>query len=246
MTHGTASESVSRPATVGQLKDIIGTLVQSVAATLSFGEAQAIIGRKTELLEKVRQIFASFTASVANLLALWQRLYLGEFGIEVDTANVRIPERPSYPAWLILIAQGITPNRVIAACRKHFTCSLHVEDFDAEIKGRNDREPTETYAIWVRATVAADEELKGLSADVLKGQKIAGITLLERLLLEIKYFLETGEHLDPKTVTLCSGSRFSDGRVPDVRWSSSYRLLRVYRSDPRDASSNRRARAAVA
>ena len=46
------------------------------------------------------------------------------------------------------------------------------------------------------------------------------MTLLERLILEVKYFTETGKHLDVKGVTLCTGSRNSDGNVPYVDWFS--------------------------
>jgi hypothetical protein len=74
------------------------------------------------------------------------------------------------------------------------------------------------YAIWVRDRVEADEELKNKSANDLKEASTPGNTLLERLLLELKYFKETGKHLDIENWTLCSGSRDSDGCVPGVGW----------------------------
>ncbi len=48
--------------------------------------------------------------------------------------------------------------------------------------------------------------------------QMKGITLRERLLMEIQYFKETGNHLDIKGWTICSGSRYSDGDVPYVCW----------------------------
>jgi hypothetical protein len=45
-----------------------------------------------------------------------------------------------------------------------------------------------------------------------------GITLMEHLVLELKHFEETGNHLDVDRITLCSGSRNSDGDVPRVDW----------------------------
>jgi len=45
---------------------------------------------------------------------------------------------------------------------------------------------------------------------------MTGITLRERLLMEIEYFKETGQHLDVKGWTICSGSRDSVGCVPSV------------------------------
>lgn len=184
--------------------------------------------------------------SVSDILASWQRLYRDELGIEVDTANVRIPERPNYPAWLILVVQGITSNRVIEACRKHFGINLpEIEDHDAATKDRNDRESIQTYAVWVRATVAADEELANLSVVNCKARKIVGITLLERLLLELRYFLETGEHLDPETITLCNGSRDSLGDVPYVRWISRFEKLSVDWCGRQDRRPNLRARLVI-
>jgi hypothetical protein len=41
-----------------------------------------------------------------------------------------------------------------------------------------------------------------------------GITLRERIIMEIQYFKETENHLDIKNWTICSGSRDSDGFVP--------------------------------
>lgn len=57
---------------------------------------------------------------------------------------------------------------------------------------------------------------------------LKGITLRERLLLEIAYFKETGDHLDINNWTLCSGSRSSDGSVPYVRWYPDDGEVRVY------------------
>ena len=63
-----------------------------------------------------------------------------------------------------------------------------------------------------------DKETLGLSVNEFekKYPKENGITLRERLLLELAYFDETGEHLDVKGITFCSGSRFSNGLVPGV------------------------------
>ena len=65
-------------------------------------------------------------------------------------------------------------------------------------------------------TQKANGDLKNMSVDVEKGE-IIGITLRERLLMEIKYFRETGLHLDINgSVTICSGSLFHSGAVPGI------------------------------
>lgn len=78
-----------------------------------------------------------------------------------------------------------------------------------------------------KKTVEADPELAGMSAQDLMEKGINGITLRERLIMELQYFEETGQHLDVDNVTLCSGSRDSGGGVPRVRWGRGGRELCV-------------------
>ncbi len=57
---------------------------------------------------------------------------------------------------------------------------------------------------------------------------MTGITLRERMLMEIQYFKETGNHLDVVGWTICSGSRFSDGGVPCVDFHGAHDEVNVY------------------
>ena len=82
----------------------------------------------------------------------------------------------------------------------------------------NDRESTATYAIRVRDRVEADEENQ-ISAETAWSKGVKGMTNLERMLLELWYHWETNDHLDKETLTICSGSRYSDGCVPDAHCS---------------------------
>jgi hypothetical protein len=148
-------------------------------------------------------------------LANWVTLYCEEFGITINPSDIKIPERKPGFDRLIVVANGITINRAYEACEKKFPCWRYVSDLDKNIP-TNDRIPTETYAVWIRDRAEADEEIKNLSAEDLANQKIGGITLLERILLELEYFRETGKHLDVQNVTLCSGSRDSGGNVPSA------------------------------
>ena len=105
----------------------------------------------------------------------------------------------------------------------------------------NDRTAEEkSYAIWVRERVEADEELANLSADDLVAKKakmkFADITPLERMLYELKFFMETGKHLDIQNVTLCSGSRDSGGHVPRAYWRGSRFEVDWDYLDSRDSS----------
>jgi hypothetical protein len=96
-----------------------------------------------------------------------------------------------------------------------------------------------------KANIEADEDLRNMSADDLEKKGIKGITLRERLILELQYFNETGKHLDINNWTLCSGSRDSGGFIPYVYWYSSYGRLYVRWCGSDDSGDVLRSRAGV-
>ena len=159
---------------------------------------------------------------VASQLTTWQQLYLAEFGLTCDFSSLVIPKWRKGFDRLIVVAQDLTIEKVFQQCQKHFPCWKYTDrDFDIAVPKNDRTSQAGSYAIWVRDTVEADPERKNCSARYLERKHILGITLLERLLLELKYFLETGKHLDIQNWTLCSGSRRDDGYVPDVYWRDS-------------------------
>ncbi|MEK7653472.1 MAG: hypothetical protein AAB358_03265 [Patescibacteria group bacterium] len=177
----------------------------------------------------------------------WERLYRDKFGLTADFSQVRVPVVPTNFSgfnWLMFVAKGLTPNAVYAVCESMFPCYRYISDLDAAVKGRNDREPIEHYAVWLRDRAEPDEELKKLSANQLAAYGVAGNTLLEALLLEPWYFSRSkGQHLNVANWNLCSGSRCSDGRVPHVGWRDG--KFRVYCCSSDGANGNLRARLAV-
>jgi len=239
------SDTASKIITAGQMKELTSAVVQAIPTDLSFDDAQYWIGRKRDLGDGIRAIlWGKQVKGIAELIANWQRFYTKFFGTAFDFSDVKIPEKQPGFDWLVVVAKGLTPNQVFDVCQKHFSCWRYRDDLDKETEGRNDREPKEHYAIWVRNRQEADEELKNRSAENLKENKIKGITLLERFLLELWYWNETGEHLDIQSITLCAGSRDSGGRVPDADyWNNGE--FGVSWCDPQDANSYLRARAAV-
>jgi hypothetical protein len=167
----------------------------------------------------------SVVADVSVQLAKWVTLYRKYFGVELDPKTVRVPAHKEGFDRLIVVPCDLTVNKIYDACAKAFPCWRWTNDLNVAVV-KNDRDLANgTYAVWVRDTVEADKETRNLSANDLAERKIAGVTLLERLLLELACFEETGNHLDLESVTLCSGSRYSDG-VPGVCWCRD--KLRVY------------------
>ncbi len=154
-------------------------------------------------------------------LEFWDRLCRRHFGTKLGSVN--IPEKKVGQeefSRLLIFPKGLTNNRGYNACAKLFPCWRYADDLDKAVSD-NERDPRNgAYAIWVRDGVEADEAHKNKSANDIKRAGIKTETLLEREVHELVYFLETGKHLDIKNVTLCSGSRNSDGYVPDADWFS--------------------------
>lgn len=178
---------------------------------------------------------------VDEIFLKWKTFYKELFGIECDFANLVVPKRKKGFDRLIVVAKGMTPNRLFGKMKECFPSWRHTDNLDTIV---SDRRADRDYAIWVRDRVEADEELKNLSANDLRAKDIPGITLEERLLYELKFFKETGKHLDVVNVTLCTGSRDPDGGVPSVLLSCDGRVD-VNWSDPDSRGVSWRSRAVV-
>ncbi len=207
-----------RMATPGQIKDIISAVVQAVPTNLSFEEAERLVGKKRKLGAEIKKIFASTpTNSYAALIADWEKFY-HSIGIDCDLSGVAIPEDPGDFGRVIIMAQGITPQSAYDLCAKNFPCWKWTDQNLNQIVTSDRTTQKNPYAIRLRDRVEADKELKDLSANGLKKQAITGITLEEREIYELKFFKETGKHLDIQNITLCAGSRYANGHVPNVLW----------------------------
>lgn len=201
-----------------QVRRIINDSVESFLETLSINKdaAQNVLGRGDELRKKAQKALAEIIGELSgDPIAEWRRFYLDYFGLNINLSGVKIPVWQKGLDRVIIVAQGLTYGSVINAMCKKFRVWPYADDLDKVIN-KNDRWPNGSYAIRVRNRVEADEELKNFSANDLTERGIPGITCLEGLIYELKYFSETGEHLDVENITLCSGSRYSDGGVPSV------------------------------
>ncbi len=111
----------------------------------------------------------------------------------------------------------ITPQYLYDRCNERFDCWKWTSGSLDKVMVNENR--GRDYVVWFRDRVEADEELMDKSANDLTKLKFPGITLTERELQEYDHFNRTGGHLDIKNITLCSGSRYSDGTMPSVRRS---------------------------
>lgn len=175
----------------------------------------------------------------------WQKTYtalgMSEYGEVVK--NLAIKENPGF--WFEPVVKGLTCNKVVAMLREvGVQVWTYVDDLNKNVP-TNDRDPNHdgSYVVGFRRTIEADEENANKSANTLKIENHKGITLLERLLLELGYFLTTGQNLDVNNITLCTGSRYSYGNVPFVDFGSG--KVRVDAYGPSDSSGRFRSRSAV-
>ena len=183
---------------------------------------------------------AEATPTLQDLLADWADFYKEVFGLELDFSGIVVPERKPGFDRLLVIAQGMTPQRLFDKCKELFPSWKYMDEHLDEVIKSDRTSQNGHYAIWVRDRVEADEENKNLSADDLKKRNSAEITLEERTLYELKFFKETGKHLDIKNWTLCPGSRGSDGDVPSAGWGDDgFRVYWYYTVDHSDRCQSR-------
>ena len=168
--------------------------------------------KKIKKPEKIRN--QEFFEQIKN----WENFYQEIFKITPDFSELEISEKREGFDKLIVMAKGMTAQKLFDQCKELFPVTKYTEDDLDKIITSDRNAKKEAYAIWIRDRVEADEELKNLSADDVKAKKLITETLEERLLQELEYFSQTKKHLDEKTATLCAGSRSSDGHVPGVDW----------------------------
>jgi hypothetical protein len=180
--------------------------------------------------------------AITNIREEWQEIYRKYFRMTVDFTKVTIPESPDDFSRVVFIPQGLTYEQIVKVLKKKFKVYLDIENLDKDIKD-DVRTSDHAYAVCFRERAEADEEWNNTSADKLKEKGINSITLMQRLILELKYFDETVKHLDIKNVTLCAGSRNSVGLVPVVHWYDDELRVRWYVSG--FASDDLRVREAV-
>ena len=165
---------------------------------------------RKDQLENLRQKTASTDgehdegASFEKLKQDWQDFYRKIFGIEADFSKINIPEKQEGLNLLLIMEERRSAQKLFDKCRELFPVFKYKE---GDLSVVSDRDTTKgSYAIWVKGVQEVDKELGSLPTDDMRRGEINNETLEERLLHEIKYFTETGEHLDLKSATICAGS----------------------------------------
>jgi hypothetical protein len=210
METGTDSKNPS----FGQLGELVGFIVDFLVSILNFSQVEYWLSHKTELKKKLREVF-SIDDEFIEIREKWQKFYKTNFNWDVDFSQVIIPSKPDGKWRLLFIPKGMSLNFAFSICEKLFKSLSCAEDLNREVI-KNIRNTDSHYAVWVHDEIESDQEFLGKSIRKVDSDMKIGITLLERIIFEIKYFTETGNHLDVSGLTYCSGSRFAGPHVPSV------------------------------
>ncbi len=160
------------------------------------------------------RLFETFTSEFVEIRKDWEKFYKDEFEKEIDFREVIIPPKPKGNYRLLFIAKGLTPSVVFMVWKFKKASYVYGKTIDSKIA--SGRCAVESYAIWAKDTREPDANFLGKSVNETDPNMRNGITLLERMILESKFFAETGEHLDINGITMCSGTKDNDGNIPSV------------------------------
>ncbi|OGZ83261.1 MAG: hypothetical protein A2416_00380 [Candidatus Staskawiczbacteria bacterium RIFOXYC1_FULL_37_52] len=178
--------------------------------------------------EEISQIYQAIIAgqklveaspSDEELLEDWVKFYQDVFQLKLTfNGALIVPARKPGFDRLLVLAKGMTPQRLYDKCDELFPSWKYTDSNLDEVIKSDRTAKNGHYAVWVRNRQEADEENWNFSADQLKRLGTPEITLEEREVYELKFFKETDDHMDKSNRTLCPGSRHTLGNVPSADW----------------------------
>ncbi len=185
------------------------------------------VNQGLQMLIEGQKLMVFKEKTVSNILTLiedWQRFFYEIFNIRADFSDVSIPPAPDEFVWPICVPGGMTTEQAFSGGELQFPIEKRIkkrtnELLDDVLDCSFGREILRnSYIVRVHPNIEADGDLKNLSADDIATRKINTLTLKERFLLGRFLYWKEKIILDREMVTLCAGSRYSDGYVPSVCW----------------------------
>lgn len=223
-------------ATNGEYKDLLSAILQAVPSDLSAEVVKKWLRKKKKLGDKIRQALLEEDSVRPNTPVvvqaqgmLWQEAEAKAYVMMGMAAEYNVfAKQTAAPEiagrWVLHMVKGLSYDKLIDAIKEagsgfwsyydNLQKSITVNDRDCNRDG--------SYGRSFLATQEADPENANKSANDLARSNQKGITVMERLLLGLIYFLMTGEHLDVINWTICCGSRDADGNVPLVYFLPDY------------------------
>lgn len=189
---------------IDQFAALTAAVIRSLPRDMDTKTAQEWIQNPKDISKALRR---AFMPPVKITFGTINEVYF-HLGIDCEFPDdVKIPEGF---VWPIVVPKGMTPGKALAIASKLFP----TRECDMDIGGYE--KASITTARFFKADIDADEEHKKKSAEMCEAENIQGITLTERILLEVVYFKATGHHLDKDAITLCTGSLHPKHGVPFV------------------------------
>lgn len=180
-------------------------MAQIDKGVITLGQLEMFIGRKNPF------------ASSLDMAREWEKFYLDYFRIQVNLSGLAVPSDDGDYCGLINAIAGY--DQIFEAI-KELGFSLWFktgspQSFCALIENEIRSAKSGPYAISFRPVKDGQTSLLGGSFEGHPSQAGAGLTLMERLIYELKYYSETGDHPE-EGWSKCSGTAMKDGGVPAV------------------------------
>jgi hypothetical protein len=155
----------------------------------------------------------SITPEILSAIEDWQSFYKKYFNEEHEFSQVIFPDKPTNGDWrLLVIARGMKLGKLFEQWESTFHCRFHDLHTNVIFEARTAKYTH--YAIWVLSGATPDKEFWGQPYELADPER-KSMTLTERIIFGLKYFDETGRHLDEKGGgTICSGTSSGLGTAP--------------------------------
>lgn len=142
----------------------------------------------------------------------WINFYKYYFNQKVNLDSLNLPQLSEDQFYLIIPA-GMTVPRVIEAAEYSFDIDNQENIGFRDSPLRDIRTPSKTYAIVLTKSEAIVDSLSAINGS----REVTGMTLLEYLILEFRYFTDNNQHL--KGLSICCGSHGPRGMTIGVNWN---------------------------
>ena len=208
---------MSKRQVVGSMSDWSGVLKDMFR---QFDDGSLTLEQITDFVVKHRNPFADLDYSI--ILADYEKYFRKIHDLKTDFAGIRIPEVDDidFP-WFVCRPENFFAERAYNGGKELYPKWKWTDESLGDVLdlsfGRDGN--VEPHIARFRANWEADEDLANLSANQIAEKNINTACLTERLILGDFLFWKFKKHLDMNNITLCAGSRYSDGSVPDVSWS---------------------------
>ena len=217
-----------KPATAMQYATLTGEIALAVAgANPSFDHMQELLGSKVRTRGAVTAALKALKIDVGgDSRLLKEQQFLASLGIAVDIAGLTIPELPRGFNQIAINPVGqLRKEKLFELCSYKFLAWKYYNDLD-KTTAQEQARPKTTYVFGYRGGTEPDKEHLGKSHNKAMAEGMTFLTLEERIWAELRYFANTGRHLDEVGWTITS-SLASDGIAFGAGWDSGDRRFRV-------------------